>query len=63
MACGILVLCTGIEPIPSAVEPWNLNHWTAREVPLLRHFYEDQWFYFPRDHISLWIFRHNWHYF
>ena len=22
----------GIEPAPPAVETWNLNHWTAREV-------------------------------
>ena len=27
MACGIIV------PMPPAVEAWNLNHWTIREVP------------------------------
>ena len=35
-ACGILVPRPGIEPTPPAVEAWNLNHWTAREVPLKR---------------------------
>ena len=34
-ACGILVLWPGIEPMPPAMEVWSLNHWTAREVPLL----------------------------
>ena len=33
MACRILVPQPGIEPMPSAVEARNLNHWTAREVP------------------------------
>ena len=23
----------GMEPMPSAVEAWSPNHWTAREVP------------------------------
>ena len=23
----------GIEPMPPAVEAWNLNHWTTREIP------------------------------
>ena len=32
-ACGILVPQPGIEPAPPAVEAWNLNHGTAREVP------------------------------
>ena len=32
-ACRILVLWSGIEPVPSAVEVRSLNHWTAREVP------------------------------
>ena len=32
--CGmILVPRPGIEPVPSAMEAWSLNHWTAREVP------------------------------
>ena len=35
MAYGILVPWSGIEPMPPAVEAWNLNHWTAKEVPLL----------------------------
>ena len=29
----ILVPRPGIEPVPPAVEAWNLNQWTAREVP------------------------------
>ena len=39
VACGILVLQTGIEPMPPAVEARSLNHWTAREV-LYSFFYE-----------------------
>ena len=31
----ILIPQPGIESVPSAVEAWNLNHWTAREVPNL----------------------------
>ena len=31
-ACGILVPQLGIEPRPSAAEPWSPNCWTAREV-------------------------------
>ena len=34
-ACTVLVLQPGIEPVPPAVEPWSLNHWTTREVLLL----------------------------
>ena len=33
VACGLLVLPPGIEPMPSAGIAWSLNHWTAREVP------------------------------
>ena len=29
----ILVPQPGIRPMPLAVEAWNLNHWTARNVP------------------------------
>ena len=29
----ILVSQPGIEPAHSAVETWNLNHWTDREIP------------------------------
>ena len=34
-ASGIIVPRPGIEPRPPlyAVEPWNPNHWTARESP------------------------------
>ena len=31
--CGILVPKPGNKPVPSAVEAWSLNQWTAREVP------------------------------
>ena len=32
VASRILVLWPGIEPVPSALEAWSPNHWTAREV-------------------------------
>ena len=32
VACGVLVPQQGIKPMPSAVEVWILNHWSAREV-------------------------------
>ena len=32
-ACGILVPRPGIEPTPTSLEAWSLNHWTTREVP------------------------------
>ena len=31
-SCVILVPWPGMEPAPSALEAWSLNHWTAREV-------------------------------
>ena len=34
VACGILVLWSGIEPGPSAVSVWSPNHWAAREFSL-----------------------------
>ena len=34
-AYGILVPQPGIEPGPSAVKAWSLNHWTTREFPHL----------------------------
>ena len=36
MACGILVPWPGIKPAPLALEAQSLNHWTTREVPLLK---------------------------
>ena len=30
---GLLVPWPGMEPATSAVEAWNLNYWTAREIP------------------------------
>ena len=29
MSCGILVPQPGTEPVPPAVEVWDLNQWTA----------------------------------
>ena len=34
-AWGILVPQPGIEPVPPAVEAQSLNHWIAREFPML----------------------------
>ena len=28
-------LCSQVEPMPTAVEAWSPNHWTAREFPIL----------------------------
>ena len=39
MACRILVPQPGIEPTPPAVEAWNLNHWTTKEIPVSSCFY------------------------
>ena len=38
-ACGILAPWPGIEPMPSALAAWSLNHWTSREVPLFCPFF------------------------
>ena len=35
MACRILVPRPGINPVPPALEARSLNHWTAREVPMV----------------------------
>ena len=35
VAWGILVPRPGIEPVPSALEAQNLNHWTIKEIPSL----------------------------
>ena len=32
---GALLPQPGIRSVPTAVEAWNLNHWTAKEVPRL----------------------------
>ena len=34
-SCWILVPQHGMEPQPSAAEPWTPKHWTTREVPRL----------------------------
>ena len=33
MACQILVLWPGIEPVSSAVKAWSPKHWTTKEFP------------------------------
>ena len=33
LACRILILQPGIEPVPFAVEAWMLHHWTTRGSP------------------------------
>ena len=33
MTSGILAPQPGIEPMSPALEEWNLNHWTTRELP------------------------------
>ena len=33
LACRIVIPGSVIKPMPPTVEEWNLNHWTAREVP------------------------------
>ena len=38
VACGILVPQPRIEPATPEVEVQSVNHWTAREVPLLHFF-------------------------
>lgn len=38
VACGILLLQPGAEPMPSAVDARSLNHWITREVPSPVHF-------------------------
>ena len=38
VARRILVPSSGVKPVPPAVEAWNPNHWTTREVPVLHFF-------------------------
>ena len=37
-ACGILVPQPGIKPVSPALGAQSLNHWTAREVPVMAKF-------------------------
>ena len=37
VALEILVLGPGVKPWPSALEAWSSNHWTGREVLVLKH--------------------------
>ena len=43
---GIFVLWLGIEPAPTALEAWSLNHWTTREVPIFNFFEEPSYYVF-----------------
>ena len=45
---------SGIEPSAPAVEVWGLNHWTAREVPLLCFFFLNKFIYLY--FLLLWVF-------
>ena len=38
VACTVLVLQPGIEPVSPTVEIWSPNHWTAREFPAHPYF-------------------------
>ena len=39
MTCGMLVLGPGMEAVPPALEAWNFNHWTIREIPKVLCFF------------------------
>ena len=39
VACTVLVLQPGIEPVSPTVEIWSPNHWTAREFPAHPYFW------------------------
>ena len=41
-SCGILVPQSGIKPTCPALETWSLNHWSAREVPII-FIFNDIW--------------------
>ena len=43
--CGILVLWSNIEPVPSALEAQSLNPWTTRQVPPFKQYGAEAWFY------------------
>ena len=46
MACGILVPKPGIEPMPPEVDVQSLNHWIAREVPIMIFKINSSFFFF-----------------
>ena len=58
MACGILVPEPGIEPMPPAADVQSLNHWIAREVPIMIFNINSFFFFFfngvshDRNHFS-----------
>ena len=55
IAWGILVPWPGVEPTPSAVEAWSLNHWNSKEVP-------HAWFLLLAVNKTLWVQPcHFWH--
>ena len=49
----VLVLRSGIKPLPPAVEDQNLNQWTIREVPSFLVLIKWCLFYLPTTRISL----------
>ena len=48
-AWGILVPHSGIEPWPSAVKFWSLNHWTTRELPCLQVIFIEFFLFYIRE--------------
>ena len=46
IACGVLVLQPGTEPMLPAVEMWSPNHWTARKF--LLPFFLERYFHWYR---------------
>ena len=38
VACRVLVPLLGIEPMPTALGTWSLNHWTTKEAPFYIHY-------------------------
>ena len=54
-AWKLLVPLPRIKPTRSTVKAWNLNHWTARELPQSLYICCDA-FYGPTYDLSWWIF-------
>ena len=44
MARGILVPQPGVEPMAPVVEVLSLNHWTTKEVPVMKCFNQGECF-------------------
>ena len=59
MACRILVLQPGIEPVPTELGAQSLNHWTAKEVLVMDIFYILIWvvvtWMYPYEKVKLYV--------